>query len=303
MCTVDPSGIAVLADSGKSSQQDQTELLPLLLEASAQVADGLPPLPQKIRARILKGEFVAMHELLPECFAEAGEASKPGARTRAKKRVQEMTAWLQCFATYVGILGPAKPTLIPQLMAYMATIIRASQEFEGSAWAIYDDTYRRQAAASGNWQWARVDPSLYSVCFTGKAKRAGRCERCLSAAHKTEDCILPGDEDPDVPKRLKAIEAAVMALAQHGASGAGGTPSAQRATSAEVCRKYNFSECKFRACKFAHRCATCRGPHPAMQCASKPPTTPTEQGGNANASPLGPIRRGPLRTHPSENPY
>ena len=81
---------------------------------------------------------------------------------------------------------------------------------------------------------------MYSVCFTGKAKRAGHCERCLSAAHKTEDCILPGDEDPDVPERLKAIEAAVMAIAQHGASGSGGTPSAQRATSAKVCRKYTF---------------------------------------------------------------
>ena len=52
--TVEPSGREDLAGSGKASQQDQTELLPLLLGACTQVADGLPPLPQKIRARILK---------------------------------------------------------------------------------------------------------------------------------------------------------------------------------------------------------------------------------------------------------
>ena len=52
MRTVDPSGSEDLAGSGKASQQDQTELLPLLLGASTQVADGLPQLPQRIRARI-----------------------------------------------------------------------------------------------------------------------------------------------------------------------------------------------------------------------------------------------------------
>ena len=233
-----------------------------------------------------------MHELLPECLADSGDTGKPGARTRAKKRTQELATWLQCFATYVRVLGPTNPMLVPQLMAYLATIIRASQEFE--SWAIYDDAYRRQAAAAGNWQWARVNPSLYSVCFTGKVKRSGRCERCLSAAHKTEECALPGDEDPDVAKRLKAIEAAVMALTQQG--GPSGSTSTQRTASvAEVCRKFNFSECRFKACKFAHRCATCRGPHPASQC-PKPPTTPAEQG--ANAAPLVPWRRGPQKAGP-----
>ena len=150
-------------------------------------------------------------------------------------------------------------------------------------------------------------------------KRSGCCERCLSAAHMTEDCALPGDEDPDVAKRLKAIEAAVMALTQQG--GPSGSTSTQRTASvAEVCRKFNFSECKFKACQFAHRCATCRGPHPAVgpcgtftgnwianassrifpvssasQC-PKSPTNPAEQG--ANAAPLGPWRRGPQKAGP-----
>ena len=81
-----------------------------------------------------------------------------------------------------------------------------------------------------------------------------------------------------------------------GRGGPSGSTSTQRTASvAEVCRKFNFSECRFKACKFAHHCATCSGPHPASQC-PKPPTTPAEQG--ANAAPLGPWRRGPQKAGP-----
>ena len=54
----------------------------------------------------------------------------------------------QCFAYYVGVLASSKPALVPDLMAYMISIIRASQEFEGSAWTVYDDAYRRQSSHS-----------------------------------------------------------------------------------------------------------------------------------------------------------
>ena len=139
-----------------------------------------------------------------------------------------------------------------------------------------------------------MNPSLYTICFTGKAKRTGRCERCLSAAHKTEECSLPNEDDPDMAKRLKTIEAAVMALSQSSSS------SVPRGQSGEICRKYNRGECTFRYCKYGHRCATCRGNHPAVECPSKAPRP--DQG--ANASPLGPMRRATLQRPPQTGaPY
>ena len=130
-------------------------------------------------------------------------------------------------------MAPEHPTRVPELMGYMVLILRASREFEGSAWAVYDDAYRRQAETSGQWQWSRVNSSLYSVCFTGKAAKAARCERCLSAGHATDDCSLPGEEDPDVSKRLRAIESAVVALTQ-----AKPPAATTRPQMAELCRKY-----------------------------------------------------------------
>ena len=170
------------------------------------ISDGLPPVPTRLVTKIRQGEFVELHEFLPECLAESDRSGKPVSRAKAKKRLDDLDVWLQCFALYVAVLAPTKPALVPDLMAYMISIITASQEYEASAWVAYDDAYRRQAAAAGNqWQWSQVNPSLYAVCFTGKAKRTGRCERCLSAAHKTKDCSLPNEDDTDIAKRLKPL--------------------------------------------------------------------------------------------------
>ena len=126
------------------------------------------------------------------------------------------------------------------------------------------------------------------MCFTVKARWRGWCERCLSVAHKSDECLLPGDEDPDVACRLKAIETAVMTLTQSGSAGV------QHGLSMEVCRKYNWSECRFRACKYSHRCAVCRGTHPASQCAAK--NSQIDQG--TNSTPLGPVHHPANRGHP-----
>ena len=177
--------------------------------AATQIAEGLPLVSAKLAARILRGEFIEMHELLPEFLVGTKEGAKTPSRARAKRRAQDINVWLQCFAMYVGVMAPEYPTRVPKLMGYMVLILRASRESEGSARAVYDDAYRRQAETSGQCQWSHVNPSLYSVCFTGKAAKAARCERCLSAGHATDDCSLPGEEDPDVSKRLRAIESAI----------------------------------------------------------------------------------------------
>ena len=64
------------------------------------------------------------------------------------KRVQEIGVWLQCFAVFVGVVAKFVPEVVPGFMAYMVSIIRASQEYEGAAWVAYDAAFRWQAAAT-----------------------------------------------------------------------------------------------------------------------------------------------------------
>ena len=236
------------------------------------LGDGLPPVPAKLAERIGRWEYIEMYKLLPEFWpsqkATEEGTSKCSNRSTAKKRVQDINVWLQCYAMYVGVLATKSPDTVPELMAYMISILRASLEYEGLAWATYDAAYHRQAAATGHKQWSKVNPSLYTICFTGKARRAVRCDLCLSAAHKTHECSLATDEDPDLVHRLKAVESAVVAFSTNSQ----GSAPTRGYRSSEVCRLFNEKRCRFRNCKYRHICRACEGNHAAVDCpvAAKP---------------------------------
>ena len=67
--------------------------------------------------------------------------------------------------------GRGPVSKVPQLMAYQVTIIKCSRDFEGSAWAQYDWAYRRQAAQTKDLRWSRLNLTLFSLCFAGKARQ------------------------------------------------------------------------------------------------------------------------------------
>jgi hypothetical protein len=73
-----------------------------------------------------------MGELLPEFWAVSKEEEsnmRADTKLRRSRKVTDIFTWLQCYGTYVSVLAPLYPDRIPELMAYMTTIIRASQDF------------------------------------------------------------------------------------------------------------------------------------------------------------------------------
>ncbi len=95
--------------------------------------------------------IIEMYELLSELLADhKGEGARQKlSSVRGRKQVQESWCGLQCFAVIVGVVARFEPGVVPRLMAYMVSIIRASQEYEGAAWVAYMQHNRRQAAATG----------------------------------------------------------------------------------------------------------------------------------------------------------
>ena len=77
---------------------------------------------------------------------------------------------------------------MPERLAYLVTTVKCVRDFEGVSWAQYDRAYRRHAAQTKDLRWSRVNPTLYSLCFAGKAKRSMLCTHCLSDSHKREQC-------------------------------------------------------------------------------------------------------------------
>ena len=233
------------------------------------VGDGLPPVPPKLAKKIRRGDFVEMGELLPEFWSswkeEDGESRK-GLKPRKTRTVTDIHTWVQCFSSYVATRAPQAPELIPELMAYLATIVRVSQDYSGMAWVRYDAAFRRQAALTSNRRWSAINPTLYTMCFAGMAAVTKRCELCLATTHTERECAQRGDPDPDMRDRLKTIESAVVALTKREEP-----PRHQGASrpSGEPCRKWNSSGCTF---------PRCGGDHPASRCTVRTPSGATPAG-------------------------
>ena len=97
------------------------------------------------------------------------------------------------------------------MFQYLRTIVRASRNFEGTAWLSYDAAFRRQAAIHGSFDWGVIDPTLYNEAFTGRARIKARCSHCLSDTHGSHSCPLaPEDwqlprQKPDAPSTLSGV--------------------------------------------------------------------------------------------------
>ena len=106
--------------------------------------------------------------------------------------------------------------------------------------------FRPQAALTGNRKWSAINTTLYSMCFTGRATRACRCEICFASTHTERECAQHKDPDPDVTSRMKSPRAAAAGLPVH--------------PSGETCRKWNSATgCTFPRCRHSHACSSCGG--------------------------------------------
>lgn len=224
----------------------------LSVPAGLFLGDGVLPLPQRLMRKILALDFIEMRELLPEEWVTASDQDDGEAHSccnsAARKRrapVTNIFAWLQAYSTLVGALSTTYPTKVPELMAYQSTVIRCYRDFEGAAWVQYDRAYRRQAAVSRDLNWSRINTTLYSLCFAGRAKRNNVCAFCLSNNHPSERC-------PEAPMQPAAQ----------------GRPS-PAPSGRETCRLFNArggSRCHFASCRFAHVCMKCKGDHQVSAC-------------------------------------
>ena len=146
--------------------------------ASIYLGEGLSPVSEKVAEKIRTWQFVDMAELLPEPWGSSSTAQEGSSssqqRHKRKKQVTDIVSWLECFGVYVSVIAGVHRKSVPELM------LRASQDFEDPAWLTYDLAFRRQAAATKNRQWSRLNPTLYNICMAGKARKITRFELCLS---------------------------------------------------------------------------------------------------------------------------
>lgn len=84
----------------------------------------------------------------------------------------------------------------------------------GLAWVRYDAAFRRKAALTGNTRWSTINPTLYTMCFAGRALTQKRCELCFAITRIERECAQRGYPDPGVHNCIKVLESAVLAMAK-----------------------------------------------------------------------------------------
>ena len=237
----------------------------------------LLPLPPKLVKKIVSLEYVDMSELRPESWLMEEEGQQQGkcchAPHRKKTPVKDILTWVQCFASYVSVLAQPYPSKMPQLMAYMCTIIRIEKDFEDNAWQNYDTAYRRQAAITKSLEWGNIEPTLYSMAVTGHSKRRERCTYCFSPDHRTHACPIQQQQQPGLwvqQPQQGYVNQVSQYRAQYIPQDRPRAP--KRKQEQDICYLFNAREgdrCHYKECRFAHSCAICRGNHPRSRCDRK----------------------------------
>ena len=183
-------------ESSKGGVAALEDTLPFIL------SEGLPPIPAKLTAKIRRGEFVDMAELLRDNLeahrrgslqdVSSGESSK-----RSRREIPDVLSWVQCFGTYIVVVTSKHPEKLRQLLAYQTLIVRESRRCGGKGWLAYDAMFRQQVAGNDQADWSKLNSSLYAVSFLAQASGARSCTLCMEADHAEEECVLaPSKREP-----------------------------------------------------------------------------------------------------------
>ena len=134
-----------------------------------------PPIPKKLAEKVWRNEFIELHELLPARLGVPQptlmDVLAPSTPKVPLKQITSIEEWVMCFNTFIALVTTKQPERAMDLLAYSSIIVNASKQFEGTPWLEYDTRFRKQAAVNPSAQWASIDASSWTLCFsTAKPK-------------------------------------------------------------------------------------------------------------------------------------
>ena len=136
---------------------------------------SLPPLPEKLRTKIIKRAYVDFNDLLsdniypPPSYASSQDhftlALNPQDATtlafvpsqRKKCRIDGLSSWLEAWNVYLRTILSLFPQLAPHLLAYQDQMCKFSRKFKASAWLMYDTAFRYMTASNLSIAWGKVN--------------------------------------------------------------------------------------------------------------------------------------------------
>ena len=248
------------------------------------LGEGLPVVPPKLVAKIQRGEYIDMAELLKDNIeAERRRSASAGgvvasilASTRPIRReIPDLLGWIQCFGTYANVLAEAHPNITKGLWAYQTFIVREARRCGGRGWQEYDAMFRQQQASAADLKWGSVNSALYAVKFAApnapiserglpRGTVSSLCKYCQESDHLSADCALAviQGHHPQIERPSSRMNVDTNRQTRGSQKKAG--PLTLR-----PCYSWNSGRCTYGTeCRFNHICSVrgCNGPHRATEC-------------------------------------
>ena len=116
--------------AGSESDLLSTSVSPFVL------SEGLPPVPAKLVAKIQKGDYVDMAELLRDNMEwehplSTSDSSESKSGRASRREVPDLLSWITCFGVYASVIRDKYPQKAKQLLAYQTLIVREARRCRG----------------------------------------------------------------------------------------------------------------------------------------------------------------------------
>ena len=233
----------------------------------------LPPISDKLKGRIRRGEYVDLALLL-----HANLTSRAGGRRRSngdsdprnaprQASIADFDSWIEAWSVYATVLCSFYPHLAPRLFQYQHFLALKSKSFQPKAWLRYDTEFRLKLAANDSWHFEQVDTELWVSCFAADSLASGQsaplaCYVCGSTTHLFAACpqrrVTP--RQPTGPSKYDQ--------ARPQAAPGRDLPAGPTGDQQEPCFIFNDKGRCFRGnrCPYSHTCTHCGGQHARRGC-------------------------------------
>ena len=142
---------------------------------------GLPALPRKLVDKIEAGEYIDLTELPPargnsQSILPAVEGQVLVVQAvdllQSCRVIPDLATWLQCFAIYAAVIAAKQPSCLPDLLAYMSIIAKASS-YGHPGWYTTKTSVRKLPAAETTSGLGSTQESMLNVSQTWQLGQKG----------------------------------------------------------------------------------------------------------------------------------
>ena len=215
---------------------------------------GFSPIPAKVVGQVVAGKFIDLGDLLPSTIASAepepqllfdGRLVLTSTPKKPKRRVEDITTWMEAFSVYCLIMISFFPHRSRDLLQYKLLILRTYRQFSGKVWLAYDRAFREHAAAANVVDWSSINVQLFNFHAAGASPRG------------------PNVSSPDLAEPAGASTSQILCKSWN--KGRCVAP--------------------YASCHYAYRCSSCSGAYRAVNCPGSEPAQPPVKSSCRSRSP------------------